>query len=149
MNTTKEVHLRKLMVAQQETKFSSFYSIRRFIAVFTKASTCPCLVSDTSNPSFPCYFITIHWNAILPPSSSSPSTLCLRLWPNNPYKFFRLRYKSEGRTWKGNCMSLRSVEGIQAEWSNIKFGECTSLKTLMKKRKSKERHWMWRNLMKL
>jgi hypothetical protein len=39
-------------------------------------------------------------------------------------------------------MALRSVEGIEAEGSSIKFGGCTSLKTLMKKRKSKERYWM-------
>jgi len=32
----KEVHATKLMVAQQDMKFSSFYSIRRFITAFTK-----------------------------------------------------------------------------------------------------------------
>jgi hypothetical protein len=32
-------------------------------------------------------------------------------------------------------MSLRSVQGIEAVGSKIKFGGCTSLKALMKKKK--------------
>jgi hypothetical protein len=37
-------------------------------------------------------------------------------------------------------MSLRRVRGIEAEGSNIKFGGYTSLTTLLKNRKSNERH---------
>jgi hypothetical protein len=46
-------------------------------------------------------------------------------------------------------MSVRSVHGIKAEERNIKFEGSTSLKSLVKKREGKERHWMWMNLMKL
>jgi len=41
------------MVGQQDTKFSSFYSIRKFITVFTKFFTRPRFVPDISSPSLP------------------------------------------------------------------------------------------------
>jgi hypothetical protein len=66
--------LEKLTVPQLVKKFPAFYGSRRFITAFTRARHLPLSWASSiqSMPAF--YFLKIHFNFTLPPTSGSPKS---------------------------------------------------------------------------